>query len=64
MPLVMPDQRDADAVRNFAVKKVVRKASQIGAAEFGADRVKPSGIGSGELDEVAQLLLKFVTEDR
>jgi hypothetical protein len=34
MPLVVADQRDANAIGNLAVKKVIRKAPQIGAMEF------------------------------
>lgn len=63
MSFVVSDQRDADAAKDFAVKKMIRESFEIGPAELGADRMKSSGTGSGESDEVAQLLLEFVAKD-
>ena len=63
MPLVMANKRDADAIGDFAIKKMIREAPQISPTEFGTDRMKSSGIGGGKSDQVAQLLLEFVAKD-
>ena len=59
-------QGDANAIGNFAVKKVIGETSQISPTEFGtdSDRVESPGIGGREFDEMPQLLFEFVTLQR
>lgn len=59
---MVANQRDADAIGDFAIQKVIREPFEIGPTEFGTDRVKPSGVGGGEFDEMPQLLFEFVTQ--
>lgn len=59
---MVSDQRDANTIGNLAIKNVIRKASQVGAAEIGTDGMKFSRLGRRELDEVPQLLFEFVSQ--
>jgi len=61
---VVAHQRNADAIGDFAIQKVIGKAAQVGAAETGTGGIESSGIGCREPDEMPQFLLEFVTQHR
>lgn len=64
MPSMVSNQRNANAIGNLAIKKVIGKTSQISPSEFGIDGVKSSRVGCRESDDVLQFLLEFVAQNQ